>query len=74
MISPQLYVEKLANKSYHELLVERDELLKKIYEFENNTEEDNTITKPSPDTIYQCYLLYLSELCKLILTKYKKEK
>lgn len=39
MISPQLYVEKLANKSYHELLVERDELLKKIYEFENNTEK-----------------------------------
>ena len=36
MISPQLYVEKLANKSYHELLVERDEFLKKIFEFENN--------------------------------------
>ena len=74
MISPQLYVEELANKSYNELLIERDELIKKICDFENGTGEDiNAITKPSPDTMYQCHLQYLSELCKLILSKYRKE-
>lgn len=75
MISPQLYVEELANKSYNELLIERDELIKKICDFENGTGEDiNAITKPSPDTMYQCHLQYLSELCKLILSKYRKNK
>ena len=74
MISPQLYVEEVANKSYNELLIERDELIKKICDFENGTGEDiNAITKPSPDTMYQCHLQYLSELCKLILAKYRKE-
>ena len=75
MISPQLYVERLANKSYDELLIERNELIKKICEFENDTGENySAIVKLSPETICQCHLEYLSELCKLILTKFRKEK
>ena len=75
MDSPQNYVERLANKSYDELLIERDRLIKEICEFENGTGENyNSVVKPSPDTIYQCHLQYLSELCKLILSKYRKNK
>ena len=77
MISPEGYINRIKDKSYSELLVERDELLAEIREFENNKEEPSLPEfqiLPSPETRYQMNLLYLSELCKLIEEKYSEER
>ena len=77
MISPYLYREEQENKSYKELLKEREGLLKEIIEFEGNLDksagDDLEITCPSPEVIYQCNLQYLSELCDLIAEKYNHD-
>lgn len=80
MISPKTYREKQENKSYKDLLEEREKLLKKILEFENNFDEnsdtvldDMVIISPSPEVIYQCNLKYLAQLCDLIAEKYNHE-
>ena len=74
MISPESYIDELKNKTYKELLKEKDKLLKEISDFENNkiVDEEYNIN-PSPDVIYQCNLLYLSKLCELIADKFNKE-
>lgn len=74
MISPETYIDELKNKTYKELLKEKDKLLKEISDFENNkiVDEEYNIN-PSPDVIYQCNLLYLSKLCELIADKFNKE-
>ena len=61
MISPQSYIEQQKDKTYSELLKERDKL------------EENAIETSSPDVVYQCHLEYLSRLCLLICEKFNKE-
>ena len=74
MISPESYVDELKDKSYKDLLKKREELLEKIYIFENGKiDEKEIMLKPSPDVKYQMYLEYLGELCKLIAAKYREE-
>ena len=74
MISPETYIDELKNKTYKELIKEKNKLLKEISDFENNKIADEEYNiNPSPDVIYQCNLLYLSKLCKLIADKFNKE-
>ncbi len=77
MISPDSFVNELKDKSYKELLIEREKLLKSIYAFEKESDDDNVdiggCVSPSPDVVYQVELQYLGELCKLIAEKYNKE-
>lgn len=35
IISPDTYIEERKNKSYKELIIERDKILKDIYTYEN---------------------------------------
>jgi hypothetical protein len=74
MISPETYAHMLANKSYAELIKERDELIKSIRDFEKNgADKEAYMICPSPDVIYQVNLEYLAELCRLIREKYREE-
>ena len=74
MISPESYIDELKNKTYKELIKEKNKLLKEISDFENNKIADEEYNiNPSPDVIYQCNLLYLSKLCELIADKFNKE-
>lgn len=74
MISPQSYVNDLKEKSYEELIKEKDKLIKEIQRFENNKIADSEFCmNPSPEVVYQCNLLYLSELCKLVHDKFNKK-
>lgn len=72
MMSPNMYIKELENKSYKELLKVRDELINEIKDFENNKVESSF--KPSPETMYKVHLQYLSELCLLISNKFKSLK
>lgn len=69
MMSPNMYIKELENKSYKELLKVRDELLNEIKNFEENKVEHSF--KPSSEVMYKVYLQYLSELCILIANKFK---
>ena len=74
MISPNCYIEDQKDKSYKQLLKEREELLKAIYSFENEEiEQGEMFYSPSPEVVYQMNLEYLGELCKLISKKYNEE-
>ncbi len=74
MISPQMYIENIQNKTYEDLIIEKDKLIKEIKKFENNKLSDNEICmNPSPEVVYQCNLQYLSELCNLIYNKFNKK-
>ena len=74
MISPDSYIDELKDKTYKELIKEKNKLLKEISDFENNKIADEEYNiNPSPDVIYQCNLLYLSKLCELIANKFNKE-
>ena len=72
MMSPNMYIKELENKSYKELLKVRYELINEIKDFENNKVENSI--KPSPETMYKVHLQYLSELCLLISNKFKSLK
>ena len=73
VISPQSFVENLENKEYETLIKEKNKLIDEIKRFEENKMTDSEICMdPSPEVIYQCNLLYLSELCKLIHDKFNK--
>ena len=73
MIDLKTYIEEQKNKSYEELLKERDRLLRKIQDFEQDKIPDNEILcHPSLEVVYQCNLKYLGELFKLIAKKYNE--
>ena len=73
MISPASYIDTQKNKTYKELLRERNKLLSDINNFENGNIKKSNIIDPRPEVIYQWNLMYLGELCKLISKKYNKE-
>lgn len=84
MISPEEYMTRYVDRSYEELLSVRDDLLRRIFRFEQNrfhTEsgekasavKDSARVNPSPDVIYQMNLEYLSILCLLLEKKFRGE-
>lgn len=72
MISPELFVKNHQEGSYQQLISLRDRLIRDIRAFEKNKINESAYQiLPSPDVIYQCNLLYVAEICKLIYEKYK---
>ncbi len=64
------------NKSYIDLIEERESLIRKIREFEENissTDDFMISLSPSPEVVYQMNLLYLGKLCELIAEVYNRE-
>lgn len=74
MSSPEEYIEFRKNKSYAELVEEKNKLIAEIKRFENGEIHTGTrVMNPTPEVIYQCNLEYLSVLCKMIVDKYRDE-
>ncbi|WP_462406699.1 hypothetical protein [Gracilibacillus sp. Marseille-QA3620] len=76
MICPEGYIEMQNNKSYIDLIEERESLIRKIREFEENissTDDFMISLSPSPEVVYQMNLLYLGKLCELIAEVYNRE-
>jgi len=75
MIHPEGYIDMIEDKSYENLLKERDTLLMKIREFEesmNKPKDERWLISPSPEVVYQCNLMYLAKLCELIQETYNR--
>ena len=72
MITPESYIEILEDKSYENLIKERDALIKEIREFEKNKDRlgDKWMVHPSQEVRYKCSLQYLAKLCELIAETY----
>ena len=79
MTSPDGYVNQFKDKSIEEIIKERDNLIRSIRRFEKKyifktveltKKEQDEIICPSPDTVYQVELDYLSEISKLLCKKY----
>lgn len=78
MVSPQNYEADLENKTYPELIRERDELLGRIQKFEQDELTGDRSDPawrycPGPDVQYQMHLEYLSVLCRFMQEKYNEE-
>ena len=78
MISPVTFVEELKDADYKTLIEERDQLIEYIVGFEKNEKAgdrsgDEWNYCPSPDVVYQVYLGYLAELCKMMKEIYCEE-
>lgn len=78
MISPECFIEEQKNKSYKQLIEERNELIRKISEFEEKEKAGDRSGEewficPSPQVRYQSNLEYLAELCKYMQQRYNKE-
>ena len=75
IISPYTFIDGLKDKSYEELIKERDKLIRAIRYFEKHKKElaeQEEHMCPSPSTHYYWNLHYLSELIKLIIEKYEE--
>ena len=67
MISPEQFAEMHKDKYQTELIEIREDLIKQIHTFENEEQEDTDWnTNPSPAVIYEMNHLYLAEISKLI--------
>ena len=78
MISPSVYVERLKDVPYKELMKHRDELIRSIRRFEKNEQKGDRSDPdwnycPSPEVRYQCELEYLAALCTLMHERYNEE-
>ena len=78
MVSPGVYMENQKNKSYMELIRERDELIGFMQKFEKDEmagdrSDSSWKWRPSPQTRYQVYFDYLAALCGLMHEKYNEE-
>ena len=78
MISPITFVEELKDADYNTLIKERDQLIEYIVEFEKKEKVgdrsgDEWNYSPMPDVVYQVYLDYLAELCKMMKEIYCEE-
>lgn len=75
MIHPEGYINMIEDKSYENLLQERDALIEKIHLFESSMHEpkgEEWMISPSPEVVYQCNLMYLAKLCELIKETYNR--
>lgn len=75
MISPERYIEMIEDKSFENLIKERDCLIAEIRKFEKSiykTKANAWQISPSPDVVYQCKLMYLAKLCEVIATTYNR--
>ena len=76
MISPEIYCESLEDKSFVELISERNRLIDEIKCFEE--QKDKIFDKfeykisPSPETLYAWNIEALGMLCKLMSKKINK--
>ena len=78
MISPDSYLEMLKDKSYPELIRERDRLTGFMRKFEKNEAAGDRSDPawnicPMPDVKYQVYFDYLTALCGVMHEKYNQE-
>lgn len=78
MISPKVYISEMKDYPYDKLIKERDKLVKLINIFEkkyfaDERSEDEWHICPSPTTVYQCELEYLSELCAFMQEKFNTD-
>ena len=68
MISPDTYAMMCKNKSYRELIKERDSLVREIRKLEkivlkHDMTDESWMICPSPEVQYHMSLEYLSRLC-----------
>jgi hypothetical protein len=75
MIDPESYIDGQKDKTYKELLEERERLLKDINNFEKfgKIEGIEDGEDPEADLVYQVELLYLGKLFELISKRYNEE-
>ena len=78
MISPTTFVKELEDADYNTLIKERDQLIDYIVEFEKKEKAGDRSGaewnyNPMPDVVYQVYLDYLAELCKMMKEIYCEE-
>ena len=75
MISPKTYIKEQKDKTYEELIKERDRLIKEVRYFEKKKKKEMKVQyiSPSHDVIYQWNLECLSELCSLIQEKFNEK-
>ncbi len=78
MISPASYIARFENADYSDLIEERNRLIAYIRDFEKkeiagDRSGEKWQINLDPTVIYQCYLEYLAELCKLMKKKYNEE-
>ena len=80
MISSEIFVQQWENKSYLELMEEREDLLRSMHSFEMDqmtgnqhpgTKQQNG--RPCPETRYRLILSVLSRLCLFMEEKYHRE-
>ena len=64
MTSPEMYIKELQNKTYSELLQEKEKLINEI-----NNLDKNSSYKPSYKTIYNIQQEYLKKIDELIKSK-----
>ena len=76
MISPEVFVEQYADKTYEELIEVRNDLINNIKRFEATpqNEEPDFIICPGPDVVYQMNHEYLSKICLLIVQKFQEQR
>ena len=78
LISPYIFIKRLKDANYNTLIKERDKLIDYIVTFEKNEKAgdrsgDEWNSNPNPDVVYQVYLDYLAELCKMMKEIYCEE-
>ena len=80
LLPPEDILDENKDKSYKELLNVRDELIKEIRRFEKQENakngkpsQDELVSSPSEDAVYEYDLESLGLLCKLISEKHNEE-
>ena len=78
MISPNTYIEGLKDKSYLDLIRERDDLIRFMWKYEADEKAGDRSDPawnicPRPNVRYQEYFGYLAAICDLMKKKYNEE-
>lgn len=73
MISPASFADEHRGKSFEELIMIKDELMREIKRFENDqVPEEEYAIEPNPETRYSSNLEYMVEISKLIQEAFQK--